>query len=88
MNGKDLQYRTVARHSKKRSCQHEDKDVKRCERCGEIDFLARDWTHPLVPALCMECHDKADTTQAKTGHRCEQYCKLPQHHIYLCLNGT
>lgn len=55
-----------------------------CERCGTPGFLNRDEDAPGHPALCMDCHKKTGTSQAESGHPCDDGCALPPAHHGLC----
>ncbi|GGU55538.1 hypothetical protein GCM10010211_20370 [Streptomyces albospinus] len=55
-----------------------------CERCGSAGFLARNRDLAPSPAWCISCHERADTTQARAGHPCEDGCALTTDHDGLC----
>ncbi|MEW2434253.1 hypothetical protein AB0952_08730 [Streptomyces caniferus] len=59
-----------------------------CERCGDTSFLARDEDAPGRPALCVECHEEAGTSQAAEGHCCLDSCALSTEHDGLCRTPT
>ncbi|MGA5598332.1 hypothetical protein ACPCSE_29280 [Streptomyces cellulosae] len=82
-----LPFRVAVRSTMAREFDPADNRVTRCERCGDVGFLARDWDDAEVPALCVECHEKGGTEQADGGHQCEDWCGLGTDHDGLCAPG-
>ncbi|MFD9484690.1 hypothetical protein ACFWBX_11920 [Streptomyces sp. NPDC059991] len=58
--------------------------AQRCARCGSVGFLAPNRDLALAPAWCISCHERANTTQARAGHPCEDGCALATDHDGLC----
>jgi hypothetical protein len=79
-----LPFRTVFYRSRDMCYDPVDALVIVCERCGQGGFLARDWSDPELPALCIDCHTSLATLQAEGGHCCEDWCEADLDHDGLC----